>query len=61
MAISRDDVERLKALEKKTAWLSVICWLQLIAICAFGCVLIPQRRVEAASTSRVLRAKGANH
>ncbi|HEY1804839.1 MAG TPA: hypothetical protein VGG45_10180 [Terracidiphilus sp.] len=57
MAISRDD-ERLKALENKTARLSIVCWLQLAVMCGLCFALIQQRRVEAASDSRVLRAKG---
>ena len=57
MTISRDD-ERLKALENKTARLSVVCWRQLAVVCGLCFTLTQQRRVEAASGTRVLRARG---
>jgi len=57
MAISRDD-ERLSNLEKKTTWLSVVCWLQLVVVCGLCLALMRQRRVEAAKDSPVLRTKG---
>lgn len=56
MAFSCD--ERLTALEKKSAWLSVVCWLQLAVVCGFFVALIQHRRVEAASGSSVLRTRG---
>jgi hypothetical protein len=57
MVISRDS-ERIRKLEKETARLSLVCWLQLAVLCGLCCVLMQQRGVEAASGSRVLRAKG---
>jgi hypothetical protein len=57
MTISRDD-ERLTTLEKKTARLSFVCWLQLAVVCGLCFALFQQERVKAADGSRVLRAPG---
>jgi hypothetical protein len=57
VTISSDD-ERLRALEKKIARLSIACWLQLAVVCGLCFALKEQRRVEAASSPSVLRAKG---
>jgi hypothetical protein len=57
MAVS-SDADRLRILEKKAAWLSVVCWLQLAVVCGLFLAVIRQRRVEAAGVSPVLRAQG---
>lgn len=52
------DEERLKTLERKTAWLSVVGWLQLAVVCGLCLALMKQRIVAAAEDSHVLRARG---
>ena len=50
--------QRLKALERRTTWLTLICGVQVAFLCAFCLYLAQSRTVKAAASARVLRAQG---
>jgi|HubBroStandDraft_6_1064221.scaffolds.fasta_scaffold323334_2 hypothetical protein len=60
MTISRDD-ERLTTLEKKTARLSFVCWLQLAVVCGLCFCTVPAGEGEGGGWFARAASTGADH